>query len=411
VLLASRVLVWAAALGAIGLLGVHTLYSGVLDPQDLAQPFGFSVGNLFFAPAARYDSVWYLSIAHAGYFSRQATAFFPLYPLLIHLGAQVFGSTMVVGVLISLGAMVAGGYVLYSLTRLDVGESAARTTILLIAVFPTALFFSAVYTESLFLALSVGAVYAARRERWALAGVLGALASATRSTGLLLLVPLAVMFLYGPRDGGRRLDACAWRRGALAAVPGAWWRPRYALSRSVLWIALVPAGMAVYFLYLGIQHGAPFAPLQAEVYWGRSFAGPFGAAVHAIGRLPDAVSRVAGGRQHPFGPGAPLGWEGYQLVDLPFLAFALGGLWLSLRRLPFAYFAYAFVMCAESLAYPTHVEPMESFSRYLLVIFPVFMGWAALLSSRPWPRRAMVGLLSVGLVAFSALWGTWAWVA
>jgi hypothetical protein len=166
-----------------------------------------------------------------------------------------------------------------------------------------------------------------------------------------------------------------------------------------------------YFLYLGVKHGTPFSPLHVEGYWGRSFAGPFGAVEHALARLPDAVWRVSTGHQHPFGAGAPLDWEAYQLIDLPFLAFALGGLWLCLRRLPFAYFAYALVLCAESLSFPTQVEPMESFSRYLLVIFPVFMGWGAYLASRAPARRAAYAGLSAGLVAFSGLWGVWAWLA
>ena len=77
-------------------------------------------------------------------------------------------------------------------------EDAARRTVVLIAFFPAAVFFSAAYTESLFLALSVGVLLAARRERWALAGALGALAAATRSMGVLLIVPALLMYLSQP---------------------------------------------------------------------------------------------------------------------------------------------------------------------------------------------------------------------
>ena len=70
--------------------------------------------------------------------------------------------------------------------------------LLLVAFFPAALFFSAVYSESLFLLLSVGAVLAARQGRWAWAGALAALAALTRNSGVLLLVPLALLFLYLP---------------------------------------------------------------------------------------------------------------------------------------------------------------------------------------------------------------------
>jgi hypothetical protein len=179
----------------------------------------------------------------------------------------------------------------------------------------------------------------------------------------------------------------------------------------MLWIALVPAGLVAYFIYLGVRYGMPLAPMRVENYWGREFAGPFGAVVAEFRRLPDAVTRVLGGTQQPFGPGAPLGWQAYQLVDLPFLAFAAAGLWLSARRLPFAYTAYAVVMCGQALGYPTAVEPLESFSRYLLVIFPLFMGWGAWLASRRWSRRVAITVSALGLIGFSGMWGTWCWVA
>lgn len=417
-LLATRVLIWAATLGALAIFGANLVLSGALDPRETVQPFGSAVANSAFAPAARYDSVWYLTIAHFGYYSRISAAFFPLYPLLLHLGGTVFGSTMVVGVLISGGAMVGAVFVLFLLARMDMGESAARTSVVLLLCFPTSIFLSAVYTESLFLLLTVGAVYAARRERWWVAGLLGALSSATRSTGVLLAPALAVMFLYGPRQGGVPTQAGLLR----AAFPGAagswslrgaaaWWRPRFRLEPSVLWLGLVPAGMAAFFAYLQIRHGAAFAPLEAEQAWGRYFAGPFGAIYHALRDLPGALSRVLAGHQHPYGPGDPLGWEAYQLVDLPFLGFALTGLWLCWRRLPFAYFIYALLMIAESLSYPTHVEPLESFSRYVLVAFPVFLAWGEFLASRQLVRRITYGVLSLGLLAFSGLWGLWGWLA
>ena len=92
------------------------------------------------------------------------------------------------------------------------------------------------------------------------------------------------------------------------------------------------------------------------------------------------------------------------------MTFAAGGLWLCWRRLPFAYFAYGLVLCLQALSYPLPVEPIQSFSRYLLVIFPVFMGWGAWLGSRPvWRRVALTGL-TLGLVAFSALWTITVWV-
>jgi hypothetical protein len=324
------------------------------------------------------------------------------------------GSSVVAGAAISLIAMAIAGALLYRLARLDLDARGASATVALLAVFPTSIFLSAVYTESLFLALTVGAFYAARRERWLVAALLGALAGATRSAGVLLLAPLGLMYLYGPRDGGVpvRRRAPRWlRRGGRAAMD-LW--PRFGLVAEgrapIAWLALIPAGLLAYCAYLAVKLGTPLAPFAAEQVWGRSFAGPFGGAIQGVLGAPAALRHVLGGTQRPFGLGSPLGWDAYQLIDLPFLAFAVAGLWMCWRRLPFAYTAYALILCAQALSYPTHVEPMESFSRYILVIFPIFMGWGAWLSSRPVARRVLFTGLTLGLIAFSALWTITVWV-
>ncbi len=87
---------------------------------------------------------------------------------------------------------------------------------MLVAFFPMAFFFSAVYSESLFLALSVGCIWQARTGRWAWAGVLGGLAAAERNSGVMLVVPVVLLFLYGPRE-----DAVAARPGVGRLAAGA----------------------------------------------------------------------------------------------------------------------------------------------------------------------------------------------
>ena len=302
-LLASRLIVWVAGMWAIVLFGINPAISAAMDFAHVTTPFGSHAANLLFAPTVRWDSVWYLDIARHGYFSHQATAFFPLLPLLVRGATVLLGSAVVAGAAISLVAMVVAGWLLHRLARLDLDRGAASTTVALLAVFPTSFIFSAVYTESLFLALTVGALYAARRERWLLAGLLGAFASATRNSGILLLVPLVLMYLYGPRDGGRPLarTPSRWlRRGG--RLPARLW-PRFALTAEgrapIAWLALVPAGLVAYCAYLAIKLGAPLAPFAAEHFWGRSFAGPFGGALRAVLRAPTALGHVLGGPSVP----------------------------------------------------------------------------------------------------------------
>ena len=397
--LGSRLIVWVAALATTAIFG-HNLMAVVLnDPDRLTEPFRAGWANSLFAPAARWDSVWYLHIAQSGYFSRESSAFFPLYPLLIHLGAVVFGSEAVVGVLISVGSMLVGLYLLYLLARLDLSDQAARTTVMLVAVFPSAFFFSAVYTESLFLMLSVGAIYAARRDRWALASILGCLAGASRSNGVLIALPLLFIYLYGPRIAPHR------------AIAGRWWQPRHRVSWSVLWLLLVPLGVVAYLSYLGITHDAPLAPFQVQYFWQREFAGPFGAIVHLATALPHDLHRIVSGSTLPVERGDPISWTTHDLIDLGFLLFALVGLAWSRRRLPAAYLFYALVMLAQVLSYPTAREPLASFPRYVLVIFPLFMAWAAKLADRPVARRGVLVSSAVLLAGFSGVWTFWGWLA
>ncbi|HUA44813.1 MAG TPA: mannosyltransferase family protein [Solirubrobacteraceae bacterium] len=371
-LVASRVIVWAAGLLAIGHFGVQLGQFAAIDPQHLTEPFRSGLLNELVAPAGRWDSVWYLRIAEHGYSAPMAPAFYPLYPLLIRAGATLFGLPLVVGASISLVSAAVAVVLIYRLSRLDLNESQSRLTVLLIAFFPTALFLSAVYSESLFLALSVGSIYAARRERWAAAGLLGALAAATRPEGVLLVVPLALLW------------------------------PRDRLRPAAAWIGLVPAGLVAYMLYMAMSGHGLFAPLHAEAVWGRRFAGPLAGIVAAVHGIRGNLMTLQQGI-----PGQP-----HDLIDLGFLLFAVLGLAWCYQRLPLAYFAYGVVSLAEAVSYPSGGgEPLLSLSRFVLVIFPVFMGWGARLGDRRRLSWAVLGLSAGLLAVFSGLWATWAWVA
>jgi Mannosyltransferase (PIG-V) len=169
----SRLLVWAAGVLSVLQSAPQTVSTG----PSLARPFGH-LGTLLTAPASAWDAGNYLTIARYGYgLGRYLHAFFPLYPTLIRLGAWSDQAALITGVAISIAALAGALYLLYRLVALECGDETARLAVLLVAFFPMALFYSAVYTESLFLFLTVGAFYAARRGWWARAGIAGALAA------------------------------------------------------------------------------------------------------------------------------------------------------------------------------------------------------------------------------------------
>jgi hypothetical protein len=397
--LGSRLIVWVAAFVALAHFGENINAPSVLDPSALTAPFKSIPLDKLVAPMGRWDSVSYLQIARAGYENPLSTAFYPLYPLLIRIGSVFPIAPLIVGGLISSAAAVAALALLYRVAALDLDERAATLTVLLVACFPTSLFLSATYTESLFLLLTLVAVYAARSERWWLAGVAGGLAASSRSNGVLILVPLVLLYLYGPRP-------------AAPTASGGLLRARYRLRPDALWLLLVPVGLLAYMGYLWAAHGAPLQPFISEQriyhHW---FAGPFGALAVAFGHLPHDISVVVQNHGSIVGTADPLSWNAHELIDLSFALLAIVALVAAWPRVPRPYWIYAFVSLAFLLSVPGRLEPLESFSRYLLPLFPLFMGAAASMARHRTFTRSWLVVSCGALMLFSGLWGVWDWVA
>jgi Mannosyltransferase (PIG-V) len=377
------------------------------DPADLTAPFGY-FGNLLAAPFARWDSVWYLAIAQGGYdHEATRTAFFPLYPLVLRGPGLVLGSDLVAGVLVSVVAFAVGLRLLYRLASIELDSELARVTVMLVAFCPMAYFFSAVYSESLFLALSVGCVLQARRGRWASAGVLGALGAISRNSGITLVVPIVLLFLYGPRaDIPER--AARVRSGLARALP------RYPITPALAWAGLVPLGLGAYIGWLALRTGDGLAPFHVQQVWFRHFAGPFG------GIWTGAVAAWDGLRQLLHGPppplyftkagGDPMTVAGQNLMLFCFLVLGAAGVIGALRRLPVAYGAYALAALAMPLTYPVTPQPLASLPRYEVVLFPLFMWAAGWLERRRLTAPALASL-AVLLGLFTAEFATWRFVA
>jgi hypothetical protein len=280
----------------------------------------------------------------------------------------------------------------------------ARLAVLVTAFAPMAFFLSAVYSESLYLALSVGLLYAARRGRFALVGVLAALAGATRSAGIVLVVPALILYLYGPRAD--RAPDFAHARGLAL---------RYRPRRDVLWFALAPVGLGLFMLYLGLAGGDPLAPFHAQDVWGRHFAGPYVGVWDGLRAAFEGARQLVSMQQsHVY---FAVGGESALIAaehNLLLAAFLLAGIVATvgvLRTLPFAYGAYVIAALALPLSYPVTTQPLMSLPRFLVVLFPLTIWFAAWLSAHP-RARAPALVCSGLLLAFStAQFATWHWVA
>jgi hypothetical protein len=390
---AGRTLLWTrlgvavVAIVVAAVAGVHAGNAASFDDPALTHPLG-GLGDALLSPLARWDSVWYLGIAHSGY-GGPSTAFFPLYPLLVRALAPGGspGALLVTSFVVSLAALAGALYLLHRLVALELGEGVARVAVPMLALFPGALWLGLPYSESLFLLLSVGAFYAARTGRWAWAGACAALASGTRSAGIVLVVPLLVL----------------------------WWQsaPRRRV-RDLVWIALAPAGLAAYSVYLAASLGDGFAYLHLQHVWFRSFAGPFGAVPDGAVAAWDGLRQLASGsRGHIYftvAGGDPFSVAWHNLELFGFLLLALVAVVGVVRRLPLAYGAYTVAALALPLSFPVLPQPLMSLPRFLGVLFPLFM-WLALACPTPARRRVAMGLLAVGLGVYTARYATWHWVA
>jgi hypothetical protein len=436
----SRAAVWVAGVGTVLAFGFGPARTA-FDPPGVTRGFGW-LGDLLVAPAARWDSAWYLVIAHYGYrpelgaFTSSRTAFFPLYPLGLRAIAWLGAPPVAAGVALSLAALAAALYGIHRLTTLELTASAgarpdrvaaaARLAVMLTALAPMAFFFSAVYSESLYLALSVGLFLSARRGRWMWVGVLGALAGATRSTGLVLALPALMIYLYGPReDRARDFYEDRLRRSGRAAAGGDRARavrliagrlaPRYALRRDALWLLLMPAGVVAYGAFLGLSGGDPLAPLHAQDVWGRHFAGPYVGAWDGLKAAFDGARQLLSfQRRHVYfaaAGGSPLVDAGHNLMLAGFLLAAALAVVGVLRRLPLAYGAYVVAALALPLSDPVRAQPLMSLPRFLVVLFPLGIWLAAWLAERP--RAQTPALVASGalMALFVAQFATWHWVA
>jgi Mannosyltransferase (PIG-V) len=323
----------------------------------------------------RFDGLWFLRIATEGYVDGDGSAaFFPLYPLLIRglsplLGGHPLAAAFVISHAAAFGSMV----LLYLLTASEWDERVARRTVVYLAVFPTSFFLLAPYSESLYLLCVLACLWAARRGRWAVAGVAGAAAAATRNLGVLLVIPLLVEALH------------RWREDRSGAR----------LARSLLWIALVPLGVGAYLLYWQASAGDALAPLHQQVDWQREASFP----VATLLRGTREAFRFVG--EYP---------GGYHLVDwLIVVPAVIAGIWVVRRARPI-YTAYTWASLLAPLSFIFPLRPFMSMPRFLLVVFPLLWAGAVWGLRRRGVHEALVACSATLLGLLTVLFVNWYYV-
>lgn len=291
----------------------------------------------FFGVWQRWDACWYEVIAAHGYPRGQnAVNFFPLLPLAIKVASFPLGGNLTLSALAVSGiAYIAAMTGLYHLICRDFDEEVARRTVLYCSVFPTAFFFFAGFTEALFLALAVWAIFAARQGRWALAAPFALAIGLTRPQGILLAAPLGWEFARQWWD---------WRRA------GKSWR--YQLPAA--FVPFLPLyGFLLFVTYSDIFVGK--TPLETQQgAWGNKVVPPWAA--------------MAASWRHLRARGDLIETANLTMLVLFTLILILG-----IRRLPLTYSLYAAPQLLLTASHHNFLAPLLGTVRYVLVLFPVFV--------------------------------------
>ncbi len=302
-------------------LNPDTAYSWI-NPQEFNQVKNLNLIDL----RIHWDSFWYLKIAKEGYEyapgKMSSIAFFPLYPGLIRtISALPLVSPGLAGWIISTLALGVGLIFLYKLVKEFHPEIDPIQVIILLLVFPTAFFLNSVYTESLFLALSIIFFYYLFRKEFILAAAFLSLASFCRINGLFLFVPFVYEYLK-----------------------------TFGLKRfiNVNLVSFLVAGLGIFSFttYQYIYFNEPLAFFKSQMEWGRKFTFNAG---HLQLISPAPYANLA--------------------ADLLFLTTAIiaGVLLLKYSRVSYGLYVLTTMLVAASTG------TLMSVSRFSLILFPVFI--------------------------------------
>src|SRR5215213_7742480 len=344
---------------------------------------------------SHWDGEHYVELAMGGYLQppeNVSPAFFPLYPLLMRSFAELFGGPLskealsVWGPLLSLLFLPFALYFIYQIALDGWGERVAQGTVLTLAFFPTTFFLNSAYTESLFLALSAGSLWAVRvRRDLLLACVLGGFAAATRNVGVFLIVPLLYEWI-------KDIERYRWRG---------------------IYLALAPAGLLAYMGYLWARFGDPLLFYSAQKNWGRQATGPLDTAGRAWGSAVEGAGRLLdpGLWAHPSLENVADHLAGaVNLFNLVSFAFAAFVLLAGLRYLPLSLSIYGLLLVAPATLFGTPGSPLMGTPRYVLVAFPIFIVLGLLAKNRLL-FSAWLASSTLASLILCALFVSWRFVA
>jgi len=409
-------LIWRSVLFGVGAAADHFLkyaptfpyYDGILPSYHTAR---------WFYSWANFDGVHYLTIADHGYIGTGLIqAFFPLLPyVFMHMPHEVIGdslNSLLLGLVLTNG--FAFGFVLVwflFVKQMSCGDKEnakndklAYLSVAVFFTFPTALFFGALYTESLFLLLAVSSFLAAKKQKWWLVGVLIALASATRVVGV-FLVPAMVIELW--LQYCEQLNSCGVQTLKLQDLS----KKKNAQKlfaelkkftqqnwRSILWICAGSIGLLSYMAFLTFSEFHDplyFLHVQARFNVGRE---------STMVIYPQVVWRAT----KILLTSRPFDWRYFSYVqEFVVGVFGLVGLLLALKTSRWSDFTFSIA----AFFLPTLTGTFSSLPRYFLACFSFFYFLTKFLEDRRWLTILWLSLSTLLLLLNTILFIQGYWVA
>jgi hypothetical protein len=340
---------WHAVAVFLGIAAVLFVVAGVslahlpYTGTDMARhPFP---GRPWLEAWVHWDGGWYGDIADRGYWSyvpgqQGPVAFFPAYPLLMRAGEALVGNSLLAGILITVAAGAAAAGLFFTWLKDRMSPRAAWTALLLFLLFPFAYYlYGAVYADAVFIASALGAFLLLEKDKpWA-AGAVGAIATAARPVGFVLLIALVIRVIE--RRGG--WHAAKWRDAG---------------------VLLAGAGIGAFCLYTWVRFGSPLAFVEAQKGWNQTPGPETWLKLQFFEDVQDFRS--------------PLAWLVF--VSHPILTIAALALVPAVvRRYGWSYGSFALLGVAISAISTKNFFGM---SRYVLSAFPCFAVAGELLAER-----------------------------
>ena len=289
-----------------------------------------------------WDTGWYLNIAQNWYTTDINShgganyGFFPLYPFLMRIVGWFVQNNYIGGIIVSNAALLVSCIFLYKLVEREASSKIALNSIKFLFLFPTAFIFSAVFSESLFVACMLVSFYFARGNRWFWAGFFGGLTALTRSIGVFVCLPLFYEYIHSKdfKVANVRVD--------------------------VLCLSLVPIGLSL-FAFLNYRLTGDFLAFShiQQTGWKHEWTNPFSV---LLGSLVD---------------GDPL-----HFLNGIFSITAVVVLSAGIRTIGFSFWLMGMIL----LFFPPLAGKvcMNSMLRYGLVVFPFYLMFAKISENPIW---------------------------